>query len=431
MALEYKLDIISGSKTGPPTSGYSIGDGNWVLSRWIRMLSGKRGMNILEVYNSWDHSEPGGVVMMMRDLMDGLGADHQVTLLINDFAAPSPAADSDRTGRPYYRFRLPAPPRSLLNPRALVGFALRLPVAVIRLNRFYRKHKIDVAHLHYAQASYLTFALARLFGGVPYVITTHRGDIMEIDRARGFPKWAARHALRKAMRVTSVSRWLALETKRVAGLSDDPTVVYNGYAPDQTGHVPRDQLAGALGMPVPAKFAVLVANCRPYKGHDIALKAWLEVRERLPDWRLIMVGGGPDLQDMRGLSTELGLDNVVHFAGPQPRDTTVSLIEAADLLVAPSRNEGQGIIVLEAGFHNTPVVCSDIPPFMEMVEDGVTGFAFRSEDPASLAEAIVRAANSPELASQMAERLLGRVASEFSMPQMIQNYQTVLSGNPD
>jgi glycosyltransferase involved in cell wall biosynthesis len=59
-----------------------------------------------------------------------------------------------------------------------------------------------------------------------------------------------------------------------------------------------------------------------------------------------------------------------------------------DVLVLPSRTEGQGLAVLEAFRARVPVVASDIPALAQLVDDRRTGFLFQPDDAAALASAI-------------------------------------------
>jgi glycosyltransferase involved in cell wall biosynthesis len=103
-----------------------------------------------------------------------------------------------------------------------------------------------------------------------------------------------------------------------------------------------------------------------------------------------------------------------------------ALAAGADLLVLPSRREGQPISILEAFADGLIVATSDIPELVELVNPGVTGFHFRSDDAQSLADLIVRVAhlsNSDRRAIRVAAR--DRYTGHFTLTRMVERYGQV------
>lgn len=386
-------------------------------------------MNILQVHHNWDEDEPGGIVAMMVDLMDGLAAQgHQVSLLVNDWQADTPKPQVDRTGRPYHRLNLAPLPASLGAVKAMIGWLWRLPLAVWRLRRFCREQGIEVAQLHYADALYLVFAVLRLVGGPPYVVTVHRGDVMGYPEQPRLRRWAYQRVMAGASAVVAVSRALGEQAVALSPQIRRLEVIHNGYTPPFASLLSHAELERMLGRTLPERFATLVGNCRPYKGQDIALEAWARLTAEGVALPLILVGGGPDLAAMRALCTARGLDELVVFTGPVSRQAAASLTALATVQVAPSRNEGQGIVILEAGHAGTPVICSDIPPFLEMVEDQASGDVFTNESRNELRDKVMAVLADLPAAQERARRLQERVIGEFSSAGMVDAYQTVFVG---
>lgn len=376
--------------------------------------------HVLMVHHTWDAAEPGGVVSMIQDLLRGLDTLQPCSLLIESWPDRRPRALNDRDGRRYHRLRLSAPPETHATPRLLLAWLARLPGTLWRLRRFCRTHGIDVAHLHYPTPSYLTFALCRALGGPPYIVTCHRGDI------EGFPvygplgRWAVRWTLRRAAAVTAVSDCLGRQAMDTVGLRERPVTIANGYTPKaMSAHA--KEAAGVIALP--KDYAVLAANCRPYKGHDIALRAWVLVSEQQPELPLVIIGGGPGLEEIKALAASLGLGDRVRFLGYLPRERTTAIIAGARLLIAPSRSEGHSIVILEAGAAGTPVVCSNIPSFLETVRDGESAYVFDSENPRALAQAVLSAALDPVEARRRARRLHQDVQQRYTVAAMVGAYQ--------
>lgn len=395
-------------------------------------MAPRMGPHVLMVHHTWDAAESGGVVSIIQDLLGGLDPVQPCSLLIESWPDRRPRALQDRSGRRYHRLRLSAPPETRVAPRLLLAWLARLPVTVWRLRRFCRVHGIDVAHLHYPTPSYLTFALCRTLGGPPYIITCHRGDIENFPAYGLLGRWAVRWTLRRAAAVTAVSSYLGQQAMDTVGLREPPVTIANGYTPEAVN--PHEEKA-AEAIPLPDDYAVLAANCRPYKGHDIALRAWMQVLEQQPKLSLVIVGGGPGFEEMKALAGSLGLGDRARFLGHLPRERTTAIIAGARLLIAPSRNEGQGIVILEAGIAGVPVVCSDIPPFLEMVCDGESGYVFDSENPTALAQAVLSVVLNPIEARRRATQLRQRVRQCYTVAAMVSAYQRlydeVRAANPE
>jgi len=99
------------------------------------------------------------------------------------------------------------------------------------------------------------------------------------------------------------------------------------------------------------------------------------------------------------------------------------LAAAADLLVLPSRSEGQPIAVLEAFCDGTLAAVSDVPELVELVDGGLLGLTFRSDDAADLASVLRRVVHMPESARRlMRQRARARYESRFTVPAMSAGY---------
>jgi phosphatidylinositol alpha-mannosyltransferase len=95
------------------------------------------------------------------------------------------------------------------------------------------------------------------------------------------------------------------------------------------------------------------------------------------------------------------------------------------VLVSPAvGQESFGIVLVEAMAAGLPVVCSDIPGYREVVRDGVEGFLVPPNDPAALADAIVRVLTDAPLASSLAGAGRAR-AAEYSWDSVLPRLESV------
>lgn len=139
-----------------------------------------------------------------------------------------------------------------------------------------------------------------------------------------------------------------------------------------------------------------------YKGFDVLLHALAAVRSRIPEVTLTLVGGGRYAPDLEAMTEELGLADIVRFAGViRDPEELRSVLDNSDLLVSSSRTEGLPRTIIEAQARGLPCVgtsagaTSDLLETAEMCEPG---------DVRGLADLVARSLRDPELSSVSARR---------------------------
>jgi glycosyltransferase involved in cell wall biosynthesis len=102
--------------------------------------------------------------------------------------------------------------------------------------------------------------------------------------------------------------------------------------------------------------ALFVGRLIPLKGGAIAIEAIA----RAPDWRLVVLGDGPDRRRLERLARRRGVAERVEFRGWQPREEVWRVMrEEADVLLFPSLHDEAGWVVVEALSQGLPVLCLD------------------------------------------------------------------------
>jgi phosphatidylinositol alpha-1,6-mannosyltransferase len=183
---------------------------------------------------------------------------------------------------------------------------------------------------------------------------------------------------------------------------------------------------GVDGGSIRARFAgpddilfVSIGRLQRRKGHDVAIKALAEVRRTVPHIRYLVVGDGTHRPHLEQLTRELGLTDIVSFAGEVPDDTLPQWYRAADVFLMPNRTdgvdfEGFGIVFLEAAACGLPVIAGQSGGAPEAVLADVTGRLVDGTDVGAVAEAIVALALNPGLRVSLGRCGLHRVQTEFT-----------------
>jgi len=201
---------------------------------------------------------------------------------------------------------------------------------------------------------------------VPAVIKLHGSDMNVVARLPG-PARALRWALPRAERVVAVSRPLADAAAELGVARERIDLVPNGI--DRTKFVPRDraQARAALGLPTDGKIVLYVGHIKTTKGAFDVVRAFASIASRKPDARLVLVGGGPELEACREEARRLSPS--ITLVGAEPHDRIPLWLAACDLLTLPSWNEGMPNVVLEALASGRRVVASRVGGIPDVVTE--------------------------------------------------------------
>jgi L-malate glycosyltransferase len=136
----------------------------------------------------------------------------------------------------------------------------------------------------------------------------------------------------------------------------------------------------------------------------------------LPDCAFVLVGDGPELEHLRTLATELGVEH--RFLALGFRKNARDYLSYFDVYALPSESEGMPLALLEAAQAGVPIVCSDIPVHQEIFHSDEV-FFFARQNTMSLVDAI---SASGRIGAEYAARAGQRVATSYTKELMISQY---------
>jgi len=296
--------------------------------------------------------------------------------------------------------------------------------------------KPDIAHFHNIHAHLTTSIVAPLRKrGIPIVWTLHdyrlicpntsllsRGEICE----RCIPNRFYEAMLQRCKKGSLAASFIAMLTTLYERLERIPTridrfvtpseflrskLIEGGFGPGRIACVPNFvDLALYAGRPERDYFCYL-GRLSHEKGLDILIRAVA----KLETGRLLIVGDGPEADDLKALALELGTSRV-EFAGYRSGEELKRILAESQFLVLPSRwYENLPFAVMEAFASSKAVVASRIGGIPEMVDDGVNGLLFPPGDVEALAACLRRMLGDRGAREEMgrrgrekAERLYGR-----------------------
>ena len=385
-------------------------------------------MRVLQVYKTSFPEVRGGVDVVVSNLLrhSGDGID---SLLLRTAEWTLRGVDTTAIdGIDVLALHLPVPPARMRDFKSWMFLIARAPRALLHLRRLLRQRAIDLVHLHTLQFYQIYFVLCRWLGGPPFIITLHRAEVLGYAACHPLLRGIWRLGLSNAAAVNAVSAWLTSTAKRTFPFLDTIHCITNGI--DLPPTPPSAGAALRRDFGIPARYYVMLGTLEAYKGHDIALRAWAGLAT---DSALVIIGAGSARAAYATLCRELGIAERVYFTGQLPREQALALLSDSQAMIMPSRSEGLGLAVLEAGVVGIAVIASDIGPFREMIAPDRTGLLFACGDVEALRAAVRRLDADAVLRARLASAFSAHVRSHCSFAitarRYAELYRAAVAGN--
>jgi glycosyltransferase involved in cell wall biosynthesis len=181
-----------------------------------------------------------------------------------------------------------------------------------------------------------------------------------------------------------------------------PYVVDNDAIAAIAGAADRRKIRAEWQIPESATVAVFCAKFLPRKRPQDVLQAFAQANP--PGSYLVMVGAGPEWDNLQKETGRLGIKDRVRFVGLVKYSRLPEVYAASDLLVFPSEHEPYGLPVNDAMVCGIPAVVSDrVGAGLDLIEDGRTGFVYPCGDVAALAAILRRLLADPAQLKRMGE----------------------------
>jgi glycosyltransferase involved in cell wall biosynthesis len=350
-------------------------------------------------------------LLLLIPTLDRSGAEKQFTLL----ATRLPREEFDvhavaltRSG-PYE-----APLREAGIRLTILNKRLRIdPIALWRLRSLVGAEQPDIIHSWIFAAN----AYARLVTGGrprPKIIISERC----VDSWKsGWQLWLDRRQIGRTTRLVGNSASVAEFYAGLGVPAEKLKVIHNGVEIRTERSADREQILSEFQVPPQARLIGFVGRlARQKRVHDIiwAMQLLQQLTDRV---YLLLVGEGPERNDLIALARHMGCEHLVRFAGA--RADAPRLIAACNVFWLASEFEGMSNSLMEAMAAGVPVVATDIPPNRELVVDGETGYLVRVGDSVGMAQFTDRILADPALAQRLGTAGRERMRKNFSIDRMV------------
>lgn len=297
--------------------------------------------------------------------------------------------------------------RTLPSPNFLAGALCFFPKSVY-FAREMQRHGITHVHAHFANHPALAAVIVHRLTGIPFSFTAHGSDL-HVDQT------ALAWKLHEAAFGVTVSEYNREFVRERSGseAARKLRVIHCG--------IDASRFERANGTASPTFEILCVAALRGVKGHRYLIEACRLLLDSGVPLRCHLVGGGPLEKDLRAEIERAGLGEQVLLHGPQPRESVLARMRAADVLVQPSivdragRREGIPVTLMEAMGCGLAVVASRLSGIPELIEDGRSGLLVPPGDARALADALARLRSAPELRATLGRNARARVEAEFDL----------------
>jgi glycosyltransferase involved in cell wall biosynthesis len=232
--------------------------------------------------------------------------------------------------------------------------------------------------------------------------------------------------LRYSDAVIGISDETVKDLKKEFGVNKDKTfIVYDGidtqvFSPDEQK---RKSIRDKFGLCAEDKLVMMSGVVYKQKGMHIGLSAFAGIRKDIPDAKMMIVGEGPQLAELKVLAGFLGVSADVIFTGLIRNEETSWYYNACDVLLVPTlRAEGLCIVAVEGMSCARPVVISAMGGTRSTIDDGVSGFFVRPKDINALGQKLRLLLKDPPLCRKMGLAAREKALARFSQTKMIEEY---------
>jgi glycosyltransferase involved in cell wall biosynthesis len=290
--------------------------------------------------------------------------------------------------------------------------------AISRIRALAERTGAEIIHAHGYKADVYAY-LAFRNRNIPLVSTCH--NWLDEDWRVYLYGMADRYVLRKFARVVAVSLEVSGRLLK-AGVKEEHIKLIRNGIDLRPFEAKLPSVVSGSSQHRPAVIG-LVGRLSPEKGVDIFLRATAFVLALCPDTRFVIVGEGPERNNLVGLIADLGIGASVSLLGR--RENMPAVYRSLDVMVSSSRQEGLPIAILEGMAGSLPVIATAVGEVSTVIRNGETGVLLPPDDPQVLADAIVRLISDSTARIALGSAAKKLIASDYSSERMSSDYLRV------
>jgi len=301
------------------------------------------------------------------------------------------------------------------------------------------EYDLDLLHMHYAVPHAVCGILAKQMSkkDIKIMTTLHGTDITVLGYDHSL-KNAIKFGIEESDIVTSVSQSLAKQTNDIIETDKEIIPIYNFVRENEFPTKPDvqteedERLKACYGIKPEEKVLIHVSNFRSVKRIDTIIDTFAKVHKSMPS-KLLLLGDGPELMDMKQKARDLNIEDEVLFLGKQ--NWVSEFYQISDLVLLLSEKESFGLTLLEAMKSGVVPIGSTAGGIKEVIKHKDTGFLVDVGDSTSASEYALKLLTDAKLYKTMQTQMLADVSERFSSDLIADQYEyyykKMLEGNND
>lgn len=285
------------------------------------------------------------------------------------------------------------------------------------------EYDLDILHMHYAVPHAVCGILGKQMSqkqNVKIMTTLHGTDITVLGYDHSL-KNAIKFGIEQSDIVTSVSQSLARQTQEIIQPNKDIVTIYNFVRETEFETKHDESLKSYYHIEPHEKVLIHVSNFRKVKRIDTIIDTFEKIQRHVPS-KLILLGDGPELMDMREKVRQLDLDDKVLFLGKQ--DWVSEFYQMSDLVLLLSEKESFGLTLLEAMKTGVVPIGSNAGGIKEVIRHGETGYIVDIGDSDKASQYAIRLLQDHNLYTSMQKKMLKDIATRFSSDLITKEYES-------
>lgn len=281
--------------------------------------------------------------------------------------------------------------------------------------------KLDLLHVHYAiphaSAAYMARQILAGDGiNVPIVTTLHGTDITLVGKDPSFEP-VVTFSINASQGITAVSEDLKRDTYKHFDIKREIEMIPNFIDLKRFKRQKKDHFKKAI-CPEDEYLVAHTSNFREVKRVEDVIKIFDRIQQTIPA-KLLLVGDGPERNNIEMLCRELGICNKIRFLGKL--EVVEEVLSVADLFLMPSEKESFGLAALEAMACEVPVVSSNAGGLPALIQEGKSGFVCEVGDIDTMTKRSLEILNEKNL-NQFKRNALAR-ARDFDVTNILPLYE--------
>lgn len=361
----------------------------------------KKVLVVASTFPRWQHDTTPGFVF---DLTNLLAKKFSMRVLVPHYHKAKKYEKIGNVVISRFQYFYPAKYQRLcynggILPNIKKSFLAKIQVPFFLLSEFFhikkilKKEKISTIHAHWILPQGFLGVVFKKIYKIPLIITVHAGDIFPLNNR--FLKKIAKFSLDNCDYCTVNSTATKKAVLEISNRIRDIRIIPMGvdlrlFNPNKKNKSIKNKLK------IKKQVLLTVGRLAEKKGFKYLIKAMPAVLKKFPEAKLIIVGSGPEKEDLIKLSNELKINKNIIFTGELQNKILPEYYATADVFILPSiitktgDTEGLGVVLLEAIASGTAVIGSGVGGIPDIIKNGKTGLLVKQKNPGELAKAIIK-----------------------------------------